>query len=232
MDEKLIKVGISQGDSNGVGYEVILKTFSDPRMFEICTPVLYGSQKILSYYSKILAAAEVPPVEIQVVPDPQRAVAGKLNLIRCVEDNTPIEPGQSTESAGKAALQSLNAVVADMKKGFVDGLVTAPINKHNIQSEKFQFPGHTEYLEKKFGDSKHKPLMILTNDSLRVALVTGHVPLAEVKSKLTVEALDDKLLAFDKSLRQDFGIVRPRIAVLSLNPHSGDDGLLAMRKKT
>ena len=232
MEERLIKVGISQGDSNGIGYEVILKAFSDPRIFELCTPILYGSQKIALFYNKLLETAEITPPEIQVIHDPQKAVQGKLNLIRCVDDSLQVEPGQSTEAGGKAAYMSLEAVVSDLKKGAIDVLLTAPINKHNIQSENFHFPGHTEYLENHFGDNKHKSLMILLNESIRVALVTGHIPLSEVKQQLTTAGIVEKLTIFNQSLRQDFGIARPRIAVLSLNPHAGDDGLIGNEETT
>lgn len=226
MEEKLIRIGISQGDSNGIGYEVILKAFSDPRTAELCIPILYGSQKIASYYNKLLETAEIAPAEIHIIHDAQKAIPGKLNLIHCVDDNMQAEPGQSTESGGKAAYMSLEAAVSDIRKGAIDALLTAPINKHNIQNENFNFPGHTEYLEKCFGDSEHKSLMILLNENMRVALVTGHVPLAEVKQQLTTAGIQEKLTLFNKSLREDFGITRPRIAVLSLNPHAGDDGLL------
>ena len=226
MEDKLIKVGISQGDSNGVGYEVILKAFSDPRMFELCIPVLYGSQKIASFYNKLLETAEVTPAEINIINDAQKAVIGKLNLICCVDDSSPTEPGQSTEAGGKAAYMSLEAAVADLKKESISALLTAPINKHNIQSKDFNFPGHTEYLEESFGDSNHKSLMILLNEHIRVALVTGHIPVSDVKPSLTTSGILEKLTIFDKSLREDFGIVRPRIAVLALNPHAGDNGFI------
>lgn len=226
MEERIIKIGISQGDSNGIGYEVILKAFSDPRISELCTPILYGSQKIASFYNKLLEDIEITPVEIHVIHDAQKAIPGKLNLIRSVDDNMHAEPGQSTEEGGKAAYMSLEAAVSDLKKGSIDALLTAPINKHNIQSKDFNFPGHTEYLEKYFGDSEHKPLMILLNDNMRVALVTGHIPLSEVKQQLTTAGILEKLTIFNKSLREDFGITRPRIAVLSLNPHAGDNGLI------
>ena len=225
MEERLIKIGISQGDSNGIGYEVILKAFSDTRLLELCTPILYGSQKIASFYSKLIKSEETGSVEINVIHDAQKAVNGKLNLVRCVDDNEPVTPGQSTEAGGKAALMSLDTVTADLKKGAIDALLTAPINKHNIQSESFKFPGHTEYLEKHFGNDG-KSLMILLNDRIRVALVTGHIPLSEVKQHLTTGSILDKLRIFNKSLREDFDVLRPRIAVLSMNPHAGDNGLL------
>jgi len=225
MEERLIKIGISQGDSNGIGYEVILKAFSDTRLLELCTPVLYGSQKIASFYNKMPGSEETVPVEINVIHDAQKAVNGKLNLIRCVDDSMPVTPGQSTESGGKAALMSLDTVTADLKKGTIDAILTAPINKHNIQSDKFNFPGHTEYLEKHFGNGGNS-LMILLNDRIRVALVTGHIPVSEIKQHLSTEGILEKLKVFNKSLREDFDVLRPRIAVLAMNPHAGDNGLL------
>ena len=226
MDDRQIKIGITQGDSNGIGYEVILKTFSDPRIYELCIPVLYGSQKIASFYNGILASAGVTPPEIQIIHDAQKAVYGKLNVIRCVDDSVPPEPGKQTETAGKAAFMSLEAVVSDMKKGVISALLTAPISKYTIQRSDFIFHGHTEYLEKHFGDVLHSPLMILLNDNLRVALVTGHIPLSEVSKRVTTSVILDKLAVFNKSLQEDFDIIRPRIAVLSLNPHAGDNGLI------
>ncbi|MDR0698228.1 MAG: 4-hydroxythreonine-4-phosphate dehydrogenase PdxA [Tannerella sp.] len=232
MEEKLIKIGISQGDSNGVGYEVILKSFSDQRIFELCIPILYGSQKIASFYSNMLEKAETASPEIHIIHDTNKAIPGKLNLIPCVNDSTPIEPGFPTEAGGKASLQSLEAAVADLRKGSVNALLTAPVNKHNIQCEKFHFPGHTEYLEKNFGNSSHKSLMILLNEYLRVALATGHIPLSEVKLELTAENIIGKLKVFNRSLREDFGITRPRIAVLALNPHAGDNGFIGNEEAT
>ncbi|MDR3251747.1 MAG: 4-hydroxythreonine-4-phosphate dehydrogenase PdxA, partial [Tannerella sp.] len=165
--------------------------------------------------------------EIHAINDASKATQGKLNLIRCVvDDDSFAEPGIATESSGRAALKSLESAITDLKKGTVDTLLTAPIDKHNIQSEGFKFPGHTEYLEKVFGGGYRKSLMILLNDFLRVALATGHIPLSEVKNNLTTESLINKLTVFNQSLREDFRIDRPRIAVLALNPHAGDSGLL------
>jgi len=226
MEEKQIKIGITQGDTNGIGYEVILKTFSDARMYELCIPILYGSPKIASFYNDLLASVNITPPEIQVIHDAHKAVIGKLNVIRSVEDNTPPEPGKSTEAGGKAAFMSLDAAVSDLKKGVLQALATAPISKHAIQNNNFIFPGHTEYLEKHFGYSQHPALMILLNANLRVALVTGHVPLSEVSKRVTSSVILEKLSVFNKSLQEDFDVIRPRIAVLSLNPHSGDSGLL------
>ena len=156
----------------------------------------------------------------------QKAVHGRLNLIRCIDETIIPTPGQSTQAGGAAAYMSLQTAVNDLKKGAIQGLITAPINKNNIQSDDFHFPGHTEYLESQFGNNQNQSLMILLNDFLRVALTTTHVPLSEVNKRITMAGIVDKLTIFNKSLIEDFGIVRPRIAVLALNPHAGDNGLI------
>lgn len=229
MEERLIKVGITHGDINGIGYEVILKTFSDARVAELCTPVIYGSSKIAAYHRKAL---ELPPVNMNIISQAEDAGINRVNIINCVDDETKVELSQSTSIAGEAAFLALEAAVTDLKRGAVDVLLTAPINKHNIQNDQFHFPGHTEYTEERFGGVGRKALMILMKDGLRVALVTGHIPLSEVPSKITVEDIVSKLRIFNQSLKQDFGIVKPRIAVLSLNPHAGDDGLLGKEEET
>ena len=203
MEERLVKVGITHGDINGIGYEVILKTLSDTRIAELCTPVIYGSSKIAAYHRKVL---ELPAVNLSIIAQAEDAGANRVNIINCVDDETKVELCQSTTAAGEAAYLALEAAVTDLKRGAVDVLVTAPINKH-------------------------KALMILMKDNLRVALVTGHIPLAQVASKITVEDIVSKLRIFNQSLRQDFGIVRPRIAVLALNPHAGDAGLLGKEEE-
>ncbi|MDR1502430.1 MAG: 4-hydroxythreonine-4-phosphate dehydrogenase PdxA [Prevotella sp.] len=219
----MIKVGITQGDINGIGYEVILKTFADIRMAEMCIPVVYGSAKVASYHRK---AMELQPVSFNQINNVKDAVVNKVNIINCINEDTKIEIGQSTAIAGEAAYKSLEKAVADLKNGLIDVLVTAPINKHNIQREDFHFPGHTEYLEERFGKDGDKSLMILIKDSLRIALVTGHIPLADVPKSLTKEKIMDAAMRFEASLKRDFRIGRPRIAVLSLNPHAGENGLL------
>lgn len=219
----MIKVGITQGDINGIGYEVILKTFADIRMAEICIPVIYGSSKVASYHRKTL---DLQPVSLNQIGSAKDAVENKVNIINCTNDELKVELGQSTSVAGEVAFKSLEMAVADLKGGLIDVLVTAPINKHNIQREGFHFPGHTEYLEERFGQEGDKSLMILVKDSLRVALVTGHIPLAEVPEVLTKEKIIDAATRFETSLRRDFRIGKPRIAVLSLNPHAGENGLL------
>lgn len=223
MEEQLIRVGITHGDINGVGYEVILKTFADSRITELCTPIIYGSSKIAAYHRKVL---ELPQVNMSIISRAEEAGLNRINIINCVDDEMKVEMCKATSAAGEGAYKSLEAAVADLKRGTIDVLVTAPINKNTIQSDTFQFPGHTEYLEKELGEGNEKALMILMTDSLRVALVTGHLPLAEVAPRITVDNIVEKLVLFNHSLKQDFTIVKPRIAVLSLNPHAGDNGVL------
>lgn len=222
-----IKVGITQGDINGVGYEVILKTLSDPRIAEMCTPVVYGSAKVAAYHRKVL---ELAPLNFNLINSASEALEGKLNLVTCVDDDIKVELTRSTPIAGEAALKALEKAVEEYQNGFIDVLVTAPINKHNIQSDEFDFPGHTEYLEKKCGNGA-KSLMILMQENLRVALVTTHVPVSEIAPLITKEAVLSKLTILDQVLKQDFGIQKPRIAVLALNPHAGDDGLLGKEEQ-
>lgn len=224
MESNSIRIGISQGDTNGVGFEVILKTISDERLTELCTPVLYGSVHALNAYRKLIP--NLPAFTYKKVLGATAIEPGKINFINCVPDSLTVNPGQASPEAGRAAFKALETVVADLKKGDIDALLTAPINKHAIQNDDFHFPGHTEYLEQHFAIQGQRPLMILMDERLRIALVTGHVPLADVPSLLSKEAITDCLLAFDRTLRQDFRIVRPRIAVLALNPHGGEQGLL------
>lgn len=221
-EERKIKVGITHGDMNGIGYEVILKTLSDPRIVELCTPVVYGSAKVASYHRKAL---DMPPVTFNIVASGEQAEDMKLNMVNCIEDEVKVEIGKPTAAAGEMAYLALERACADLEAGKIDVLLTAPINKHTIQSDKFDFPGHTEYLERRFGEGK-KSLMILMNDFLRVALVTGHLPISQVAEHIDKPTVLQKLQLFNQSLKQDFRIVKPRIAVLSLNPHAGDSGLL------
>lgn len=225
--EDRIKIGITHGDINGIGYEVILKTLADARITELCTPVIYGSSKMLAYHRKLM---ELEPVNISMVNQAREAGHNRVNIVNCVDSEIKVDIAQSTPEAGQAAFKSLECAVRDLQEGTIDALLTAPINKNNIQNEQFTFPGHTEYLEQCCG-GKHKALMILMTDRLRVALVTGHVPLASVSELLTVQGIVDKLKTFNQSLKQDFRIIRPRIAVLSLNPHAGEEGLLGKEEQ-
>jgi len=221
---KRIKVGITHGDINGIGYEIILKTFADERITELCTPIVYGSVKLAVYHQK---AMELPAVNFKIIRTPGEALEGKVNIINCINNEQKVEFAKVSSESGQAAYVALESAVADMKRRAIDVLLTAPVNKHAIHSDRFHFAGHTEYLNSHFGnDDDTQSLMILVHDSLRIALVTGHIPLAEVSSQLTSQSIIDKLRIFRKALIQDFGIIRPRIAILSLNPHASDNGLL------
>jgi len=226
-----IKVGITHGDTNGIGYEVILKTLEDNRLSDLCTIVVYGSAKAASFYRK---AMELPQVQLNRVDSASDARDGVFNIINVVGEDLKIEPGIASEAAGGAAFAALEAAVADLRAGDIDVLVTAPIDKHSIQSPTFTFPGHTEYLQSSLADDTMpdaKALMILCTDYLRVALATAHMPIAEVPGALSKELIVDKLKDFDRSLRRDFGVQNPRIAVLSLNPHAGERGLLGKEEQ-
>ncbi len=221
MKDTKIKVGITQGDINGIGYEVIIKTLVDARILEICTPIIYGSPKVLAYHKKVLDIEEFNSNNIKSAQD---ALPKRVNIINCTDEDVKVELGKSTTSSGEASLASLEAAVADLKEGHIDVLLTAPINKKNIQSKNFVFPGHTEYLEAKIDSGKS--LMLLVSEKLRIGVVTGHIPLAKVSENITEEKIIDKLNILNKSLIQDFGIRKPKLAVLSLNPHVGDEGLI------
>ncbi|HJH64858.1 MAG TPA: 4-hydroxythreonine-4-phosphate dehydrogenase PdxA [Bacteroides mediterraneensis] len=226
MENRKIRVGITHGDINGVGYEVILKTFSDPTMLELCTPVVYGSPKVAAYHRK---AMEIP-TNFSIVNTAEDAQDGRVNVVNCIEEELKVELSKPTPEAGKAALTALEKALADYRDGLFDVLVTAPINKHTIQSDTFHFPGHTEYIEERVGDGQ-KALMILLKGDFRVALVTGHVPVRDIPGMLTKELIMEKMEIFHQSLKKDFGIDNPRIAVFSLNPHAGDHGLLGTEEE-
>lgn len=226
-ENRKIKVGITHGDINGIGYEVILKALEDSQMLELCTPIIYGSAKIANHYRKQL---NLPQFAINQVARATEARDGACSIINVVGEDTLIEPGKATAVAGKAAFVALEQAVTDLRNGVIDALVTAPINKDSIQSDTFTFPGHTEYLEASLGDNK-KALMILCNENMRVALVTTHLPIAKVPAAITKEAIVEKLEIFNNSLKNDFGINFPRIAVLSLNPHAGENGLLGKEEQ-
>lgn len=221
-----IKVGITHGDINGVGYEIILKVLEDNRILELCTPIVYGSAKIAAGYRKNL---QLQGVNLLQIEDASQARPDANNIINVIPEEVHADPGQSTSEAGKAAFAALERAVSDLKQGFIDVLVTAPINKANIQSDTFTFPGHTEYLEAAAGEGK--ALMILCNDTIRAALMTTHLPVRKVADAITKEGIIEKLDIFNRSLIRDFGIHSPRIAVLALNPHCGDNGLLGNEEK-
>lgn len=223
-----LRVGITHGDFNGVGYEVILKMLDDARILELCTPIIYGSAKIAAFYRKSLElAGPWQPVQINSAAD---ASADAVNIINVIGQEAHITPGEASKEAGEAAFIALERAVEDLKNGHIDVLLTAPINKSTIQSDTFRFPGHTEYLAASAADGS-QPLMILFNENIRVALVTTHLPIAKVPEAITTENIVEKLALFNKSLTTDFAVVKPRIAVLALNPHAGEDGLLGKEEK-
>jgi len=219
-------IGISCGDLNGIGIELIIKTFSDSRILELCTPVVFGSNKVINFYRK-----SIPDVNFnyQNVKDFTRLNIRQINVFNCWEEETVITPGQLTESSGKYAVLSLQAAAAALKQKQIDGLVTAPIHKKNIQSAEFNFSGHTPYLKSVFG--VNDVVMVLCAGNFRVALVTEHVPVSDITKYITREAIVSKLSILQKSLQRDFGIDKPRIAVLGLNPHAGDEGLVGSEEE-
>jgi len=222
MEEKNIRVGITHGDINGVGYEVILKTLADPRVYEEQSVIVYGSPKVAAYHKKVL---DLNTVNLNIINSAREASVGKISIINCTDDEVKVELTHSTQIAGKASYQALERAVSDLKEGLLDVLITAPINKNNIQSENFHFPGHTEYLQAQFGEGKGA-LMILASPSLKVAVATGHIPISQVPAAIDIQSLVQKLKIFNRSLICDFAIQKPRIAVLALNPHAGDNGVI------
>lgn len=228
MEPEKIIIGITHGDINGIGYEVILKTLAEVRVMDSFVPVIYGSSKAASFYRKHL---DIQGLNFNIVNSINEINSKKINIINCVDDEIKVEPGRTTEEAGKAAFIALERATEDLKSGSIHAIVTGPINKKNIQSEQFKFPGHTEYLEQKFG-SDTPSLMLLLNDVMRVAVVTGHIPVKDIAGKITSEIIIEKLKVLNLSLKNDFSIVKPRIAVLGLNPHAGDDGVLGDEEQT
>jgi 4-hydroxythreonine-4-phosphate dehydrogenase len=215
-----IKIGITQGDLNGICYEVILKTLIDTRILDICTPILYGSSKIAAYHRKNIGAEHFT---FNIVRSAGECLPRRANLVNVMDDTAIVEMGKPTEISGKGALSALYAAAKDLRDGIVDAIVTAPFNKQNMAMAGFKYTGHTEFFASVF---KSDALMLMAHQQLRVAVATTHVPLCEVPSKLTQELILHKLTLFNQSLIKDFGIHRPRIAILGLNPHAGDQGLL------
>lgn len=220
-------IGISCGDLNGIGIELIIKTFSDSRILELCTPVIFASNKIINFYRKITPELNF---SYQNTKDFTRLNTKQVNVFNCWEEETPVNPGQLTNEGGRYAIISLQSAVAALKQKQIDGLVTAPVHKKNIQSAEFNFSGHTPYLKNIF--AVNDVAMMLCAGNFRVALVTEHVPVADVAKHITKEAILSKLQIVNKSLQKDFGIDKPRIAVLGLNPHAGDEGLVGSEEET
>lgn len=217
-----LRIGITIGDSNGIGIEVALKAACQPEMMDFCIPVIYGSSKLVNYHRN---ACNLPNFSINHTKSATSIKENMPNLVECIDQEIKVELGHPSKQAGSAAFMALEAAVRDLKSGLIDALVTAPISKENIQSEQFKFPGHTEYLESAAGEG-NKALMIMCTENLRIALATIHLPLSKVPTALSIEGIREKLLQFNDSLKRDFFINNPRIAVLALNPHAGENGIL------
>ena len=214
-----IIVGISIGDLNGIGSEIILKTFEDSRMLELCTPVIFANVKIVSFIKKHFELT----AQLHGIDKLEQIVVGKINVLNVWREGVDISFGNNNENAGKYAIKSFVAATKALKEGFIDALVTAPINKSNIQSEEFKFPGHTDYLDQEL---EGNALMLMVQDTLRVGLITDHIPVNEVAKHLTEDLITKKIAVIHKTLSQDFSINKPKIAVLALNPHAGDNGVI------
>ena len=225
MPENKFKIGITQGDTNGIGWEIILKALADPRMTELFTPVVYGSPKAAAYYRNTVA--EIETFSFNPVASAAEARRGKANLVACGE-TADIAPGKPTPEAGRAAVEALCAAMRDLKAGHLDALVTAPFDKETVQADDFRYTGHTEYLA---AELEGEAMMILCSDVLRVGLVTKHIPVSEIARNITKERIVRDLGTLRRALIEDFGIVEPRIAVMALNPHAGDGGLLGREEQ-
>ena len=225
MPENKFKIGITQGDTNGIGWEIILKALADPRMTELFTPVVYGSPKAAAYYRNTVA--EIEAFSFNPVASAAEARRGKANLVACGE-TADIAPGKPTPEAGRAAVEALCAAMRDLKAGHLDALVTAPFDKETVQADDFRYTGHTEYLA---AELEGEAMMILCSDVLRVGLVTKHIPVSEIARNITKERIVRDLGTLRRALIEDFGIVEPRIAAMALNPHAGDGGLLGREEQ-
>jgi 4-hydroxythreonine-4-phosphate dehydrogenase len=214
------------GDFNGIGPELVILGLTEPRLREICTPIVYGSSKVLNVYRKLFS---VDKFSYNVIQQPNQAQPKKISVIDCITQADNVEPGKPSLEAGRGSYEALTRAVEDLKSGEIDALVTLPIDKSTIQSNDFQFPGHTEFLAKQFGVDES--LMFMIHDRLRVAVVTGHIPLEKVSKAITVELIMKKLRIMNMSLKNDFNCEKPKIAVLGVNPHAGDNGLLGKEDK-
>ena len=220
-----IIVGISIGDLNGIGSEVVLKTFEDSRMLEFCTPVIFANVKIISFVKKTFESTSA----IHGIDTLEQIVVGKINVLNVWRENVDVTFGVNDENIGKYAIKSFVTATKALKEGKIDVLVTAPINKYNIQSDEFKFPGHTDYLNQEL---EGNALMFMIHDNLRVGLITDHIPVNEVASHLTEDLIKQKIETIKQSLIQDFSINKPKIAVLGLNPHAGDGGVIGKEDDT
>lgn len=226
IKQDTIRIGITHGDINGIGYEVILKTLKDPRILEMCTPIIYGSPKVAAYHRKALNINEL---SFNHIRNTKEAFRRKANIINCIDENVRVELGKSTPEAGMSSFDALDRAVSDLRQGLIDALITAPINKDNIQNDDFQFPGHTEFLGQTFDTDDY--VMLMVSETMKIGVVTTHIPISQVAESLTKEKILSKIRIISKSLQQDFAITKPRIAVFGLNPHAGDNGLLGSEDK-
>jgi 4-hydroxythreonine-4-phosphate dehydrogenase len=222
----MIKIGITHGDINGIGYEVILKTIMDVRIFDFCTPILYGSPKVAAYHRKAL---DIDNISFHNIRSPEEAYPKKVSIISCIDDEIRVELGKTTADAGKSSRSALMKAVEDLKNNRIQALVTAPINKKNIQSDDFRYTGHTEFLQDYF--DAEESLMLMASDLMKVGVVTSHVPISGVPGFIGENEVESKIRILERSLRRDFGIRKPRIAVLGLNPHAGEDGILGTEEQ-
>ena len=226
MNQHRPVIGLSIGDLNGIGPEIIIKAFSDHRLLEMCTPVIFASNKVINFYRKAVPDATFT---YQSIKELTRINHKQINIFNCWEEEVAIQPGLLTDTGGKYAVRSLITAVQALKENRIQGLVTAPIHKKNTQSQEFNFTGHTPYLKHMF--NQNDVLMLMTSENLRVGLVTEHIPISEVSRSITREAILSKLNLMNQSLIKDFGIDKPKIAVLGLNPHAGDDGLIGKEEE-
>lgn len=225
--EYRVRIGITHGDINGIGYEVIIKSLYDTRINELFTIIVYGNSKVASYHRKTLNLADF---NFNLIRNADAANPKRSNIINCFDYEVKVELGKATKLGGTIAFESIKAAVRDLKNNKIDVLVTAPINKKNIQSEDFRFPGHTEYFEKEFGAKNH--LMLMVSNNLRIGVITGHMPLKDVPASINKEMILNKINILNQSLIKDFAIRKPKIALLGINPHAGENGHLGSEEQT
>ncbi|MDR0363638.1 MAG: 4-hydroxythreonine-4-phosphate dehydrogenase PdxA [Bacteroidales bacterium] len=223
-----VVIGITHGDINGVNYEVIIKSLYDKEILSLITPVIYGSSKVLNYFQKQLHAVDF---QYFVMQNTTQLNKKKINIVNIFDQEIKLDIGKSNDFAGSLAVRALEQAVNDLKKGIIKAVVTAPINKSNVQSKDFNFSGHTEYFADRFNTPEQDTLMLMVHDNLRIGLITNHLPLNEVSKSLSKDLIVHKIHVMDDSLMRDFGIVKPRIAVLSLNPHAGENGFLGSEEQ-
>lgn len=226
MDFQAVRVGITHGDSNGIGYELIIKTLKEARMLDMCTPVIYGSPKVASYHKKSL---NIDQFNFFLTPNASQIKENKVNIVDCCDESVKVELGKATIPGGRAAFHALERATKDLKAGHIDLLITAPICKESINEAGFQFPGHTEFLADRLEAESH--LMLMVSPLVKVGVVTGHIPLKDVPTAVTKEKILEKIKVLHKSLVEEFAVTNPRIAVLGINPHAGDEGVIGDEDK-